>query len=337
MEALMTGLRAAAEPTRLRILGLCAEGELSVGELTEILGQSQPRVSRHLKLLCEAGLLERQPEGSSVLHRLASDGPPSAIARTLVDLIPARDPIHALDLERLAEIQARRTQAAADYFRRNASGWDAIRSLYVDEQEVERAMLERLAPGRARNLLDIGTGTGRILELLGGRVDHAVGVDLSRDMLAMARDRIGRARLTHCQLRLGDMYRLPMAGAAFDLVTIHQVLHFADRPAAAIAEAARVLRPGGRLILVDFARHDLDFVQQEHAHRRLGIADEEVAAWCDASGLAMGKAVRLPGKPLTVVIWVADRPRPAQTETPTETRAASRARQRPAHPHARSA
>lgn len=308
MDQLLSGLRAAAEPTRLRILALCALGELSVTELAQILSQSQPRVSRHLKLLCDAGLLERHREGNWIFHRIAAAGPGAALARALVELVPPDDPDHALDLKRLEAIRKRRAAVAAAYFRRNARQWDEIRSLHVDEGEVERLLLDLLPSDPIDELLDIGTGTGRMLELLAPRVRRAVGIDLSREMLAVARDKLGRSQLRHCSVRQADMYRLPVPSESVDLVTIHQVLHFADDPGAVIAEAARTLRGGGRLLIVDFARHDLEYLRTEHAHRRLGFADDEIAAWCRAQGLTVAPPVTLRGDPLTVMIWAADKP-----------------------------
>ncbi len=311
MENILAGLRAAAEPTRLRLLALCAHAELTVSELTAILGQSQPRVSRHLKLLCEAGLLDRLREGSWVFYRLArSGGEGGGLAALLAGLVPESDPIIALDRQRLRQIQRQRAEEAAAYFRANAAQWDRIRSLHVDDGEVERALLELLPPGAARDLLDIGTGTGRMLEILAPRVEHAVGVDLSREMLTVARVNLERAALRNCSLRQGDMYQLPLPGASFDAVVIHQVLHFADRPGDAIAEAARMLRPGGRLVIVDFAPHAVESLRSEHAHRRLGFDDEEILDWCRAAGLEPGRVRHLPGSPLTVVLWSASRRSP---------------------------
>lgn len=304
MDELLAGLRAAAEPTRLRLLVLCAEGELTVGELTEILGQSQPRVSRHLKLLCEAGLLDRFREGSRVFYRLAGEG---ALAPRLLELLPPADPVLALDRERLAQIKHQRAEQAAAYFRANAAHWDRIRSLYVDEKEVEAALLKLLPPAGLGDLLDVGTGTGRMLEIFGPRIGRAVGVDLSREMLAVARVNLERAGLRNCTLRQADMYQLPLAGRAFDAVVIHQVLHYAERPGQVVAEAARVLRPGGTLVIVDFAPHELEFLRGEHAHLRLGFADAEITQWCRAAGLEPLPVRHLPGDPLTVSLWPAER------------------------------
>ena len=308
MEELLGALKAAAEPTRLRMLALCARGELSVTELTQILGQSQPRVSRHLKLLCGAGLLQRYREGTWAFYRLADRGVAAALARTLVEAIPPTDAALARDLDRLERIKRSRAEAAAAYFSANAARWREIRSLHVHERDVEAALL-RLLPGEVGSLLDVGTGTGSMIELFAPRVRHAVGIDTSREMLAVARANLERAGLlARCQVRQGDMYQIPYEDASFDAVVLHQVLHYAEDPAAAVAEAARVLRPGGRLLLVDFAAHELETLQTEHAHRRLGFDDAEVDAWLKASGLAPARPQHLPGAALTVVIWPADRP-----------------------------
>ena len=308
MEQLLAALRAIAEPTRLRLVVLCARGELTVSELTQILGQSQPRVSRHLKLLCEAGLLDRFREGSWVFYRLSQIGPSGVLARQLVAACDETDPTIALDLQRLAAVKRQRADLASAYFRENAAHWHRIRSLYVDEREVEAALVEIIAAADPRDLLDIGTGTGRILEILAPRVERALGIDQSREMLSVARVNLERAGMENGSVRLGDMYQLALPDDSFDAVVIHQVLHYADRPAMAITEAARVLRPNGILVLVDFAPHSLEFLRDEHAHRRLGFADVEVAEWCRAAGLDPEPARALPGDPLTVVIWTAHRP-----------------------------
>lgn len=307
LDGLLEGLRAAAERTRLRLLVLCAHGELTVTELTEILGQSQPRVSRHLKLMCESGLLERWSEGSWAFFRLAAKGDLAALARDLAAKVPQDDPAVRRDLECLATIRRARAKDAADFFARNAVRWDAIRSLHADDGEVESQMLKLLPPETVGDLLDIGTGTGRILELFAGRGASGVGIDNSREMLAMARANLARAGISRAYVRYGDMYHLPWAQPAFDAITIHQVLHFADDPAAVIGEAARVLKPGGRIVIVDFARHALEHLRDELAHRRLGFGDSEVSGWLRAAGLAPSRVVHLPGTQLTVNLWSAQR------------------------------
>ena len=307
MDFLLTALKAAAEPTRLRILVLCAHGELSVTDLTQLLGQSQPRVSRHLKLLCDAGLLDRYREGTFARFRLAARGAAAELAETLVDTIPAEDAVLGRDLERLEAMKRARTETASRYFRDNAARWHEIRSLHAPEREVEDTLLRLLPERGVRDLVDIGTGTGRMLELLGPRVGQATGIDSSREMLAVARARLDQAGLRNCQVRQADMYQIPLPGGSFDLAVIHQVLHYAEEPAEVLAEAARLLRPGGRLLLVDFARHALESLRSDHAHRRLGFTDDEVAGWCRAAGLGCGPVIHLPGDPLTVTVWPATR------------------------------
>ncbi|HEX6958188.1 MAG TPA: metalloregulator ArsR/SmtB family transcription factor [Ferrovibrio sp.] len=304
LDILMAALRAAAEPTRLRLLALCAQGELTVTELTQILGQSQPRVSRHLKLLCEAGLLERVPEGTWAFYRVSGRLPGAPLVHALNALLPANDMTLARDAERLLAVKRARAEAAEAYFRDNAAQWSAIRSLHVDEAQVESAVARLIGDnGPIEDLLDIGTGTGRLLEILAPSVKHGLGIDLSREMLAIARANLERAGIRHCQVRQADMYALPLPPNSVDAAVIHQVLHFADEPQKAIAEAARVLKPEGQLVVVDFAPHDLEELRARHAHRRLGFADAELRQWCQQAGLQTDPVIALPGQPLTVHIW----------------------------------
>jgi ArsR family transcriptional regulator len=307
MDQLLSCLRAVAEPTRLRLLSLCAEGDMTVSELTQILGQSQPRVSRHLKLLCEAGVLDRYREGSWVFYRLADDTAASGgVARQLVALIPEDDFQRTIDRRLLSEIKQARAVEAEAYFTENAAEWDRIRSFHVDESDVEQALLDAF-PAHAEDLLDIGTGTGRMLQLFTDRVDRGVGIDSSRGMLSVARAKLEADGNRHCHVRHADMYRLPMPDASFDVAVIHQVMHYADRPEALITEVARVLRPDGIVLIVDFAPHDLETLRIEHAHLRLGFSDSEIFDWCARAGLEPGGVQNLPGDPLTVKLWSAMR------------------------------
>ena len=308
MNTLLQGMRAVAEPTRLRVLALCAHAELTVTELTQILAQSQPRVSRHLKLLVEAGLLDRFREGTWAFYRMSEEQKCAVLGRTIVDLIPTDDPTITRDLERLEAVKSARAKQAADYFQDNAKQWDQIRSLHVDDAEIERAMVSLIKPDEIGELLDIGTGTGRMLVLYGTQATRAVGIDLSRAMLSVARVNLEQAGLRNCQVRLGDMYQLPVASESFDSVTIHQVLHYADSPADVIAEAARVLRPGGRLIVADFVPHGEEVLRDEHAHRRLGFSDEEITRWLKQAHLISEEALYLEGDPRTVGLWPGRRP-----------------------------
>jgi ubiquinone/menaquinone biosynthesis C-methylase UbiE len=318
MEPLLVALKAAAEPTRLRLLAMLARGELTVSEITRVLHQSQPRVSRHLKLLCDAGLLERLPEGAWVFYRVAERGEGARWARTLLELLPAGDHQLARDLEQLNRVRRERAERATAYFRDNAASWDRIRRLYVGEAAVERAMLEAAGEGETRDLVDLGTGTGRVLEVFAPRVRHGIGIDESHEMLNVARAKLDARGISHCQVRRGDVYNVPLPSACADLVTVHQVLHFLDDPAAALKEAARLLRPDGRLLLVDFAPHGLEFLRADHTHRRLGFTDEEVARWCKAAGLGAVKVrhLKAAGKTghdtLTVSLWTAVQPASAR-------------------------
>jgi ArsR family transcriptional regulator len=311
VDLVVNQLKAAGDETRIRLLALLQRGERTVTELTEILGQSQPRISRHLKVLAEAGLVSRSPEGSWVYYRLSDSEAEREVAIGIVRGLDPSDAHLRRDKERLAGLQQQNREAAEKYFAEHASRWDEIRSLHVPERQVEAAMLARVGEGLYRAMLDIGTGTGRMLEFLGPRLANGLGIDQSREMLAVARVNIERAGLSNCIVRLGDMYQLPVPDASFDAAVIHQVLHYADRPAAVIAEAARVLRPGGGLVIVDFAPHALEFLREEHAHRRLGFSDDEIAASCRAAGLQLDQPHRLIGDPLTVVIWMARRQPPA--------------------------
>lgn len=308
MDALLAALKSAAEPTRLRLLALLAHGEATVSELCRILSQSQPRVSRHLKLLTDGGLVDRFPEGSWVFYRLA-DGPfTTPLIQQLIANLDQNDSRLASDRQRLEVVRAQRTASAQAYFREAADDWNAIRSLHVDEVEVEQAIQQALGDAPIANMLDVGTGTGRMLELLGPRAGRALGVDISHDMLRIARETLERTAQAHVQARQGDMYRLPSAAGTHDLVLVHQVLHFADDPGAVVAEAARVLQPGGRLLIVDFAPHKVEELRSEHQHRRLGFTEDEVLNWCTACALQGSVASRLPGTPLTVLLWLCHKP-----------------------------
>jgi ArsR family transcriptional regulator len=302
MDRLLLALRAAAEPTRLRLLALAARGEFCVMEFTEILGQSQPRLSRHLKLLCDAGLLERVPEGANVWFALPG-GADLALVHDLLARLPPDDPILESDRRQAARVLAERARIASDSFRRQGADWDEMRALGLPAAEVEAALL-RLVPQDAGRLLDIGTGTGRVLELLAPRIARGLGVDASKAMLALARSRLSRAGCAHCAVRLGDMYRLPLADASFDLVVLQMVLHHAEDPAGVLAEAARVLRPGGTAIVIDLAAHDRQDLTARLAHRHPGFTAPRMHQLLRDAGMAAGAPTPVPG-PLMIKLWSA--------------------------------
>jgi ArsR family transcriptional regulator len=311
---IVTALKAAAEPTRLRILLLLAGGELSVKDLTQILGQSQPRISRHLKLLAEAGLIERFREGSWAYFHVSDRTQGGRLALDLLALVDDAEQGVARDRERAEALKREREAAAQSYFRTHAADWDRIRTLHVAESEVEDAMRKALGPGPFKLLIDMGTGTGRILELFADRYERALGFDLNQAMLAYARSKLSKAQIARAQVRHGDIYALALPDAVADAVIMHQVLHFVSDPALVLREAARVLAPGGRLLIVDFAPHDLEFLREDFAHDRLGFAPEQVTQWMKDAGLAPIEQRDLAPKKksgpekLTVSLWLAERP-----------------------------
>lgn len=306
MEELLAGLRAAGEETRVRILFALAQGEFNVSELTQILNQSQPRVSRHLKLMVEAGLISRHKEGNWVLFRLREEG---ALARAIVGLLPKSDPELARDMARLEEVRRQRAEIASEYFRANAPRWEELRSLHVSEEDVDKAMLRLAGDAPIAMHLDLGTGTGGVLRTFAGIAGQAVGIDASRDMLAVARLNLPKS----AHVRQGDIYALPFADGFSDFITIHQVLHFLDDPGRALTEAARVLKPGGRMLIADFAPHDMEKLREQHAHRRLGISSEHLMAWLARAGAKVTRHEVLPPPwrkdemGLTVSLWLAER------------------------------
>ena len=301
-------LRAAGEPTRLRVLSLLAAEELSVMELSGILDQSQPRVSRHLKLMADAGLIERFPDGARVFYRLSSEPLARRLVDTVLDLLDTA--VNDDDDRRLEEVRRSRQAAASAYFERVAPQWDRIRSLYVCETAVEAAILRAAGPGPFERVVDLGTGSGRMLTLLGGKARMSVGLDLSHNMLNIARANVSRAGLEKVELRHGDIFATRLPPESADLVLVHQVLHYLADPAAAVAEAARLVMPGGRLLIIDFAPHQLEQLRDEHQHRRLGFDDDEMRRWLTEAGLNPAAPVTLAPDTdgLTVAIWTAERP-----------------------------
>jgi len=303
MDELLVQLRAAAEPTRLRLLALCARGAFCVTDLCAVLGQSQPRLSRHLKLLTEAGLLERLPEGANAYFQVPEG---ASLVHQLLARLPEEDALLATDRRQAARLAAERARTASAAFRRHGADWDEYRALDLPAAAIEAALLAAL-PARVGRLLDIGTGTGRLLELLAPRAENALGVDASRDMLALARARLAERNLgAHCAVRQADMYRLPFPDAAFDTVTLQMVLHYAEDPGAALAEAARVLRPEGLLLIADLGPHGRVELTTQHAHRWPGFADAECALLLGPAGCAPLPAITIPG-PIEVRLWPARR------------------------------
>ncbi|NIJ22357.1 ArsR family transcriptional regulator [Sphingomonas naasensis] len=295
--------RALADSTRLRIVALLRAMELSVGELAQVLGQSQPRVSRHVKILCDAGLAERRKEGSWVFVALGAHAKVEPILAAL-DSWSEADHWTIADEARLAAVRADRASAAAEWFEANAGEWDAIRSLHVADSEIEGAMARALGDAKLGCLIDIGTGTGRMLELFAPLAETALGIDRSSEMLRLARAKLSERGLANAELRQADLYALPLGDGGADAAILHHVLHFAQQPGAAIGEAARVLSDGGRLLIVDFAPHDREELRSRDAHTRLGFSDDQILGWFAAAGLAPVLVETLEGGELTVKLWL---------------------------------
>jgi ArsR family transcriptional regulator len=307
--------RALADPTRLRIMRLLTQMELAVGELAQILGQSQPRVSRHVAILCASGLAERRKEGSwTFLRLIASRGPSPGLNAAVVDLLEAgvrEDEAFAArceeDRRHLAAIRTAREAKAAEYFERHAPDWDRLRSMISPPAKLEAALLSELNKESLGCILDIGTGTGSIVRLLIERGEHAVGLDRSTEMLRLARARLQNLPAKKWELVQADFGAIPAAAGSFDTVVLHQVLHYASDPAIPLAEAGRVCRPGGRIAIVDLAAHEHEELRTRHAHARLGFTDEQMLDWLSTSGFGPSAVIALPGRKLTTKIWVARR------------------------------
>ncbi|HEY5390367.1 MAG TPA: metalloregulator ArsR/SmtB family transcription factor [Solirubrobacteraceae bacterium] len=302
-------LRAVAEPTRLRLVTLLAQGELTVTEITQVIGQSQPRVSRHLRLLVDAGVLERSPEGAFVFYGLA-DGPASELAAQISTAAATGDAVLASDAAALERVRQARSAAAAAYLSEHGDELAALRALHAPEAEIEREMLELLVrEGPIGRLLDIGTGTGRALGLLAPHSQRSIGLDVDHEMLLLARATLGDAQVASASVRQGDVHRPPFEAASFDVAVMHFVLHLLDDPSGALTDAGRLLRPGGRLLVVDFATHAMTLLKERHGHRRLGIADADMAAWARDASLAIEDERTLPAPAqsevgLTVRLWL---------------------------------
>ena len=303
LEELLRQLRAAAEPTRLRIIALCGHAELSVGDFVAILGQSQPRVSRHLKLLVDAGLLIRNKEGSRAYYRLLESDKNAQLSQVLNDLMDESDPMLVLDLSRLGIIRSERARFADNYFDEFAGEQSRLSQISADEELISQLLLQYVQQENIGELLDVGTGNGRMLLLLGSKIEKAIGIDNSREMLAIARTNLEQADLKNCQVRIGDMYRLPFAENRFGLITINSLLRYAEKPKDVLTEATRVLKPGGILFIVDFSDHGLTELRDEYGHRWLGFSKDEMLDMLDWDTITVESTNFFKGEVLTVCVW----------------------------------
>ena len=300
--------QALADPVRIRILYLLQEMELSVGELAQTLAQGQPKISKHLKVLIECGLVDRRKEGNWVFLRLGASALVSPVF-ALLDRwagVHGRNPWLAADVTRLTAINAERSAEAEAYFEAHAAEWDRLRALHVATEDVDEAILRTIGDHRIGELVDIGTGIGTMIHLLADRADYMIGIDRSPEMLRFGRAKLLRDGVTNAELRQGDMHALDLHSSSADTAVLHQVLHYARRPAAVIAEVARILKPTGKLIVVDVASHDREELRREHAHARLGFGDEEVLEFMRAAQLNGRVVDHLTGGALTVTVWSAE-------------------------------
>jgi ArsR family transcriptional regulator len=301
--------RALADPTRLRIVHLLRAMELAVGEIAQVMGQSQPRVSRHIRILVEAGLVDRRKEGSWVFLTPGEGTAACAMFGWFDTVTPSVEEQLWIDADvaRLTAVRADRAAAAAEFFAEHAEEWDAIRSLHVPEAEVEAAMVRLLGQRPLGRLIDVGTGTGRMVELFGNAASGVVAIDRSPDMLRLARARVPVEHAAKYRLMVGDFNALPLDDGSADTIILHQVLHYAQSPRTAIGELARLLSDDGVLMIADFAAHDREELRASAAHARLGFSDEQMKGWFGQHGVDMTAVETLSGGELTVKIWMGQR------------------------------
>lgn len=301
-------MRAAGELTRMRLLALLDQADLTVSDLVEILDQSQPRISRHLKLLVDAGLAQRFQEGAWALFRTADSGQVRVFLDTIIKPLASDDPVLMADLAKLDKVRQARAKRAAAYFADNAEEWNKIRSLHVHEEDIEQRMLLMGLDHKPKSILDMGTGTGRVLQLFGAHVERGVGIDSSADMLALARSELASSGEPHLQVRRGDVYNIP-AGEKYDLIVLHQVLHFLETPQLALEQAREHLTENGRILVVDLEPHDLEFLREKHAHLRLGVSLEQMSSWMDETDLELVQLAQIEPEQndkeiLSVLLWL---------------------------------
>lgn len=307
LNSMVQMLKAAGEITRLRLLALLSHGELSVKDMTQILDQSQPRISRHLKLLSDAGIVERHAEGAWAYFALVGQGDAAGLVQNLIAELDFDDAQLGADAAQLKSLRDQQRQQAADYFAGVAQDWDALRGLHVPEAAVEAA-IARHAKSPAHLLIDLGTGTGRMLELLAPHYKQGIGIDSSREMMAVARAKLSDAGISHGHIRHGDIVDLGDYAGQADRIIIHQVLHYFDDPGIILKSATQALNASGEMLIVDFAPHNLEFLRDEHAHRRLGLSQDQMRIWAQAAGLHVARFEDFPhgegADGLTVCLWV---------------------------------
>lgn len=315
MDLLLQALRAAGEQTRLRILALCAQHELSVTDLIQVLGQTQSRVSRHLKILVEAGLLERYQEGQWARYRLAGQGSviPGqdsnkagiSLARYILQNIDMMSPVFRRDHEILTRRMDARQQRIQQFFRENAPKWEEMRAELVNQPAIDAHIRDVLLAKPVKHFLDVGTGTGKALLELGPSIGAGIGIDNSFAMLDIARNNIEESNLNNCQVRHADMTQMPYEAKTFDTALVHMVLHYSETPPLVISEIARVLTKGGRVLIIDLVRHENTEIRTALQHLWPGFDKEEMEDWLSQAGLTVEDTTELNGGKLKVFATLA--------------------------------
>jgi DNA-binding transcriptional ArsR family regulator len=299
-------LKAISEPTRFRLVRLCAQGELTVSELMRIVGQSQPRVSRHLKLLQDAGILERFREQHWVFYRVAQEEHYQLLVSGLIKQIEKNETIIQLDQSRLIELQAARATLSETFIETELPDWLRLHEYHGDTARFESAVQDALAEKTVGHLLDVATGTGRMLKIVGPLASSGVGIDLSKKMVTVARSVLAESGLAHLTVRQEDMYQMRFAARHFDTITIDQVLYFATNPDALIKETARVLKYGGRLLVVAFTAS-----KTAKTPPSVGIELSDIQQWIESAGLKITNTNILPGDSLDISLLVSEKAKDA--------------------------
>ncbi len=305
MEKHVLALKTLGHTERLRILALLSRGELTVSELVQILKLSQPRVTQYIISLETAGIIERLKEGSWVFSRISRGNEAvSAIVATTLATLPQNNPVMQQDLKRLEDVRAERSKAAEAFFASVANDRSQLGDEYLPQADIEAKMRELLGAGPFDYMVDLGTGTGRMLEVFSDRILRGSGIDNNAQMLKVARSKL--AAREHIAVRQGDLLAAPLADGVADLVSLHQVLHYLEDPQEAITEAARLLTPGGQLLIVDYEDHDRDEFRTDYAHRRLGFSDTDMRNWLSAAGLSLTAVETIPTRDNRpdVRIWI---------------------------------
>lgn len=276
-------LKALADPCRLRLVAVLLRAEFTVQELTQILDMGQSRISRHLKILSEAGVLSVKRQGTWSYYRVGEDSAffcaiRPAFERELEQLPQRREDLAAVALA----LEARRRRSL-EFFDQHARTWDVLSRTLLPVPQYQERLLS-LVP-TVDTLLEIGVGTGALLPDLSRRAAKVIGVDHSPAMLDEARRRLDHAGNSAAELRLGEMTHLPLADGGAGCVVANMVLHHAADPQAVLAEITRVLKPGGILVLADLARHEREWAREQLADQWLGFEEEELRGWLQGAGL----------------------------------------------------